>query len=428
VQTRHKLGLLAALYFSQGLPFGFFDQAVPTMLAIAKYTPEQIGLSSALAVPWALKFAWAPAVDRYYFASVGRRRSWILPLQTIAVAVFLGLGALDIQHSLPWLAAAMLVANTVAATQDIATDGLAVSLLAPHERGVGNGVQVAAYRVGMVLGGGFLLVVFERLGWRLAFAVLAGLLALATLPAWLYCEASSDGARSAEKIDPSSGLLADARDALARPGMLGWLLVLIVYKSGDAFATKMIKPFLVMQAGYGLDDVGWLIGVGGSVTGLLGALAGGAAVSRLGRARSLWVFGTIQAVAVGAYAIPAAVPASRALGLPAVVLVEHFTGGLATAALFTAMMDASRPERGGTDYTLQACAVLVAGGVFTTFSGYSVASFGWTGHFAVAAGVSLVAVAVAARFADAPVFHAGTPPQLGVIPANIGGAGGDPGA
>jgi hypothetical protein len=48
--------------------------------------------------------------------------------------------------------------NLIAATQDIATDGLAVSRLALCLRGLGNSVQVIGYKIGMVLGGGVLLV------------------------------------------------------------------------------------------------------------------------------------------------------------------------------------------------------------------------------------------------------------------------------
>ena len=47
--------------------------------------------------------------------------------------------------------AALFLTNLFAATQDIATDGLAVELLDEGERGYGNGVQVAGYRVGMIL-------------------------------------------------------------------------------------------------------------------------------------------------------------------------------------------------------------------------------------------------------------------------------------
>jgi hypothetical protein len=71
----------------------------------------------------------------------------------------------------------VLVLNLLASTQDIATDGLAVTILGPEERGLGNGVQVAAYRIGMVIGGGVLVAVFDQSGWRTTFAAMAAILA-----------------------------------------------------------------------------------------------------------------------------------------------------------------------------------------------------------------------------------------------------------
>ena len=46
-----KLGLLGSLYFSQGLPFGFFTQALPVMLREEEYSLAQIGLASMLDMP-----------------------------------------------------------------------------------------------------------------------------------------------------------------------------------------------------------------------------------------------------------------------------------------------------------------------------------------------------------------------------------------
>ncbi|MBI4864967.1 MAG: MFS transporter, partial [Candidatus Riflebacteria bacterium] len=93
--SRRKLALLSSLYFSQGLPYGFFVQALPVLLREAGVSLEVIGLTSLLALPWAFKFLWAPLVDRFDGSGLGRRRGWILPLQGIAVATLAGMGFID---------------------------------------------------------------------------------------------------------------------------------------------------------------------------------------------------------------------------------------------------------------------------------------------------------------------------------------------
>jgi len=60
---RHKILLLTALYAAQGLPYGFFTQALPVLLRDAGLSLKAISATSLLFLPWALKFLWAPFVD-----------------------------------------------------------------------------------------------------------------------------------------------------------------------------------------------------------------------------------------------------------------------------------------------------------------------------------------------------------------------------
>lgn len=382
MKTLPKLGLLGALYLSQGLPFGFFTQALPVMLRERGLSYTSISLTTLLALPWAFKFLWAPAVDGF-----GTRRGWILSLQGLAALVLIAVSALEPDGALSLLLGAVLLTNLLAATQDIATDGLAVDLLSPEERGYGNGVQVAGYRVGMIIGGGLLLVLYDSVGWTLTFLMMAGILAAATIPI-----AAARGEPRLAPKDEEGGLVAGF---FKREGMLRWLGILVVFKAGDYLAGGILRPWLV-DRGFSMADLGWLLGGGGFTAGLLGALAGGWGVGRLGRKSSLVIFGLLQASAIVAFALIELL----GLGRGAVVgacLYEHFVGGLATVALFTAMMDRCRPGRGGTDYTLQASLVVFATGAFGAISGASADMLGVGWHYGFAAVVALFGVACVAH-------------------------------
>ena len=67
---------------------------------------------------------------------------------------------------------------------------------------------------------------------------------------------------------------------------------------------------------------------------------------------------------------------------------------MAVAALFTLMMDASRPEHAATDYTLQASAVVVATGLASSLSGFGAEAFGYAGLFGLAAVLAFAGVAL----------------------------------
>lgn len=380
MKTSTKIGLLSSLYLSQGLPFGFFTQALPALLRKQGMSLPDIGLTHLLALPWALKFLWSPLMDRYGSARLGRRRGYILPLQFLAAGVLVLLAVPSEGLSIPMLLAAVLGVNLLAATQDVATDGLAVNLLEPQEMGLGNGVQVAGYRVGMILGGGLMLIVFDAMGWRPTLLSLGILLLLATIPIALYREPPS-----APPAPESLGL----SWWLQRPGAGGWLLLLFLYKAGEALATGMLRTFLV-DAGLSLTDLGWMLGGVGFTTGLLGALIGGALVNRLGYRRALILFGITQTAAVLLYAL-----AARGASLPLLTFVcgtEHLTSGMATATLFTVMMAESRPEHASTDYTVQASLVVIATGSAAAVSGFTAQALGYAGHFLLAALVCAVAV------------------------------------
>src|SRR5439155_17155631 len=59
-----RLSWVAALSFASGLPYFFFNETVPVWLAASGMSLAGIGLASGASLPWALKFLWAPLVDR----------------------------------------------------------------------------------------------------------------------------------------------------------------------------------------------------------------------------------------------------------------------------------------------------------------------------------------------------------------------------
>ncbi len=392
---RAKWLLLTSLYFSQGLPFGFFTQALPVLLREDGASLSRIGVSGLLFLPWALKWIWAPWVD-----ATGLRKQWIVPLQLATIGTALLLAAVEgsPQDKLFWLKTAIVLSALFAATQDVPTDALAVNLLHPAERGLGNAVQVGGYRLGMVLGGGVLFIVLDRLGWTATFLAMAAFLTLTLLPVLRFPEAQvlPPAADRVRRGNPLAGVWA----RLKLPGMALLLLWLVAYKFGDAMASAMAKPYLV-DAGWSKSAIGVWSGIVGSVGGLIGALLGGLLSDRYGRRRAVLICGIAQTVAVALYALHAVGLGGDGL-LKSAVAIEHVLGGMATVALFTLMMDASDPAHAGTDYTLQASTVVIATGIASVVGGFLGDAMGFAGLFTLAAllsglGCALLLWALATR-------------------------------
>jgi MFS family permease len=388
---RHKIVLLAALYLAQGLPYGFFTQALPVLLRDAGYSLKAISATSLLFLPWALKFLWAPFVDHW-----GTRRQWLLPLQIAAVAGALLLTQVDLTRGYALVLAAAFAFNLVAACQDVATDGLAVRILETRERGLANGLQVGAYRAGMILGGGLLLWVFARTDWATMFACMAALLALTMLPVLTLREAPRPPA------DPS---VASARVALGWverlrvPGMGAFIVLICFYKFGDSLVASLVGPFM-RDAGLSKETIALMKGTVGSIASLAGAAVGGWYAFRAGRRRALLVCGLLQSASLLFY-----LGAAQGLGGVAMfwagTIAEHLLGGMATVALFTLMMDASDPDHAGTDYTLLACAIVVAMGL-ANFTGAVIAdAAGYAPAFVAGFVLSVAGCLVLVRSLDA---------------------------
>jgi PAT family beta-lactamase induction signal transducer AmpG len=382
-----KLALLGALYVAQGLPFGFFMQTLPAYMRAQHYGLGQISNTTLLTLPWALKWLWAPLVDRWPAPTPtvrARRKRWILACQLLAMLVFGGLALTGAHPKLRVLFVGFLILNFVSATQDIGTDGLAVDTLVGKERGYANGIQVGGYRLGMVIGGGLLLLVLDEIGLQLAFASLAALTIALSAPLLLV--------REAPPVEKDELVPPRLPHFLTLPGVWRLLAVVASYKVAESLAAGVLRPFLV-DRGHTLAEIGAISGVAGSTGGMLGALVGGALASRLPRKLALLSAGAMQTAMVLLFAVAAAVTVSRG-EMAGIFFGEAFFSSLATATLFTVMMDYSRPIVSATDYTVQASCIVMATGLAALGSGYLAEHLGYVRHFVVCALVGLLSLAV----------------------------------
>ncbi|MFP5430896.1 MAG: MFS transporter [Gammaproteobacteria bacterium] len=388
-----RLGLLLTLYVCQGLPTGVFTQALPAILRRYDVPLTVIGMSGLLAMPWALKFLWAPLVESHFLARWGQRRSWILPMQLLGVATLLLIAFFDpyrlaTAEGVALFFILMFMVNLFAATQDIATDGLAVRTLDFHERGLGNGVQVAGYRLGLIIGGGLLLYLIGAWDWRLSFIVLAALLLLLTVPVWRFREPAP-----ASPQGPARSYVGIFTSFFARPGLKGWLVVLVTYKAGESLGSAMVKPMLV-DMGLDLKQIGLMVSMAGSIAALAGALLGGWLTTVIGRYHAIIGFGALQGLGVAAYAwLSWHHEAGESVSMTAIYSInalEHFASGMAMAALLTAVMDLSRPDHAGADFTVQVSILAIFGGSFYLGAGFVAEALGYTGYYLISGAIALV--------------------------------------
>ncbi|GEQ70380.1 hypothetical protein JCM33374_g4057 [Metschnikowia sp. JCM 33374] len=129
--------VLIVLYTLQGVPVGLAFGSVPFILK-SKLSYSQVGIFSLAAYPYSLKLLWSPVVDAIYSKNIGRRKSWILPVQSVSGLTLLYLGhgidrlMADPAAHLHTITFCFFLLVFLCATQDIAVDGWALTCLSPE--------------------------------------------------------------------------------------------------------------------------------------------------------------------------------------------------------------------------------------------------------------------------------------------------------
>lgn len=163
---RAELGsvlLLLFLYVLQGIPLGLAG-SVPLILQSKNISYTDQAFFSFVFWPFSLKLLWAPLVDAVYFRGFGRRKSWLVPTQYI-LGLFMLYLSTQVDRMLGGddgktpdvlaLTVTFFLFEFLAATQDIAVDGWALTMLSRENVGYAstcNSVgQTAGYFLGNVL-------------------------------------------------------------------------------------------------------------------------------------------------------------------------------------------------------------------------------------------------------------------------------------
>lgn len=383
---------IGGLYVGQSIIGGLTFIALPSVLRERGLPLDQIGLTYLAVLPWALKFLWAPAVERYRLPDTGPARSRTIVLATTLVSALglVAVGLIGPVAFVPLISVFVLIAFS-ASTGDIACDGHAVETLAQAHHGWGNAAQVGGAYLGSALGSGLFLVLVARLDWQLATFAMAGLLFVLALP---FLLSPAPAALVRRTHQPA------LKEALKRPEMRIGLLLAAIYVPAQKWGVAMLGAYLV-DSGLDLESIGLVNGIGGLAVGFACALLGGALVRALG-ARSVLVLALLlQALSLAGLAFAAWRGLPQPLVLALALASSSGIMALGFVALYARFMALSDTRQAGVDFTLLQCMdglVSMAGGIG---AGWVSQHFGYGVCFALAAGVALIAAPLVALLGGA---------------------------
>lgn len=154
-----NISVLLFLYTLQGIPLGLAG-AVPMLLQNRGITYTQQAEFSFVNWPFSVKLLWAPIVDALFWPKFGRRKTWLVPVQYLIGIVMIimshsvtdWLGSADNPPSMYYLTVSFLFLNFLAATQDIAVDGWALTMLKRCNVGHASTCNTVGQTAGFFLG------------------------------------------------------------------------------------------------------------------------------------------------------------------------------------------------------------------------------------------------------------------------------------
>jgi len=370
-----KMAALLLLGFASGLPLFLTSKTLQAWMTVEGVDLKSIGLFSLVGLPYSLKFLWSPILDRFIPPFLGRRRGWLILTQG---ALLLAIGAMALQNpsqALQLLAVNALLIAFFSASQDIAFDAYRTDVLETYEMGAGAAVAVLGYRIALLITGSLALILADRIPWPMVYLLLAVLMAIGMVTAlWAPEPVLRDR-------PPES--LADAvrlpfieffqRLGVARGALI--LVFIVLYKLGDALVNNMSTPFL-LKTGFTQTDIGAIQGGMGLLATIVGVLAGGAVLSKLGINRSLWVFGGLQAVSNLAYLGLSQVGRDYSFMVVA-INIENFCAGLGTAAFVAFLMSLCNQRFSATQFALLSSLMAVSRDILVAPAGGIVEAIGW---------------------------------------------------
>jgi PAT family beta-lactamase induction signal transducer AmpG len=374
-----RMSAVLFLSFASGLPFNLTNFTLQAWLASAGLSIKTIGIFSLVALPYNIKFLWAPILDRYLPPILGRRRGWILVFQASLAVCIAVMGFCSPTKELSTLGIIAVSLAFLSASQDIVIDAYRVDAIPASERALAAAAAAFGYRTAAMLAGAVLVYIAASLGWQTAFLFVACLMA-ATMVATV---------RAPEPDVPGHAprTLADAvwhplRALLKQKGMWGFLVLILLYKFGDALALSLYSTFMIQGVGFSLHELSVAGKVNMTISTMVGVAFGGWVYIRWGTFRSLLVFGIGQALTNLLY-MWLALAGKKVWLLVLATSLDTMVGGMGQAAFVAFLVSLCSPDFSATQYAILSALAVLPRNVTGAIAGTLVPVIGWANFFIV---------------------------------------------
>ncbi|GAA0904469.1 MFS transporter [Rothia nasimurium] len=389
-------GAITMLLFGigSGLPFLLVGNTLSAWLKESGVDYGAIGIASFVTFAYNFKFVWAPVVDKFrlpLFCRLGQRRGWLLFALLLLAAGLLGMAAMPPTLSLQVFMGMTLLAAIAGATIDIVVDAYRVEIAPIEAQGALAATYTLGYRLGLIAGGAGILIVADMVGWQRGYVVIC---ALILIPVAAVFAAREPEHRVRERVPlrqaVEESFIGPFRDFYSRFGLVlaaGLLVFVALFRLPDQMLGAMAYPFY-LDAGFSKTQIAEVSKVYGLIIGIVGALAGGWAVTRFEMRRLLVISAIGVALSNMLYLLMAQNP-GQTWAFVATLSGDNLAQGFAGPVLVAFMSSLVNRSFTATQYALLSSLANLPGKLIGGFSGFLVKGAGYPALFIIST-VSIV--------------------------------------
>lgn len=381
----HLLGTFFSLYIAQAVPMSFFSTALQVLMREQAFSLTTISLLQLIKVPWILKFLWSPLVDRQCM-SVKDYKRWIISSEVVYAVLILGAGLLNLETNIQLIIVLVFLSLIASATQDIATDALAILCTHKEQKSFVNGMQSMGSFGGSLLGSGVLLIVLHHYGWNLVTQCLSVFVLLAILPLILNKKIAL--VRPKEKSQRAKWT--DFIWFFNQRKVYPQIIFLLLYYASIMGLLSVVRPYMV-DLGYNMKEIGFLNGIVGISAAMVVSYPASMLIRRFGIERVKILFAVFILIATVYFTMISFSSPSKAWLIGGIMFL-WMCYGMGTVVVYTSSMFIVRQGREGTDFTIQIVITHISGLLMALISGNIADRLGYHGLFCVEAVIAAVSL------------------------------------
>ena len=407
------------LGWAEGFPLTLILGVLGYWLASVGVDKKTIGIFALISAPYALKFLWAPFIDRlplgFITKKYGRRRGWLFTIQFLMTLAIWGMASSNPLEA-PFITGLFAFAvGFLSASQDTVIDAYRIEIMEKHQYGHGATALTFGYRAAGLTTGAAALFMAAVLPWEFVFTI-APIMLLPGIIAVLWVgepedissdyiqqeDAKLEGILINVDIDGNSAIISKwmyeaiilpFKEFFLRKGVANAMLLLLfilLFKLGDAVVAIMTAPFLVEMA-FTLEEIAIANKTVGGIMIWVGVFAGSLIYGWLGLYRSLFITAILMMLTNLAF-VYLAFAGNDVMALGIVIAAENFASGLGNVTIVAFLSGLCNRSFTATQYALLSSVSSIGRTVIGSFSGFMADAFGWVDFFLLSTAASIPSI------------------------------------